>query len=53
MIRIVLILVLLVISIYIIYKFFPKLKLLLIKILKSPFIFILLKNLIRFILKRF
>jgi hypothetical protein len=53
MIRIVLILVLLVISIYIIYKFFPKLKLLLLRVIKSPFIFLIIKNLIRLILRRF
>jgi len=53
MIRIALILVLLVIATYIIYKFFPKIKLFLIRLIKSPFIFILLKNLIRFIMRRF
>jgi len=53
MIRIVLIVALLVIAFYIIYKIFPKLKVFLVRLLKSPFIFVILKNLIRLLLKKF
>ena len=53
MIRLVLILLIIFITIYIIYKYFPKIRLLLNKILKSPFIFIILKNLIRLIMRKF
>ena len=53
MIRPILILALLVIIFYIAYKFFPKLKVFLLRVIKSPFIFIILKNLIRLLLRKF
>ena len=53
MIRLVFILLIIFIAIYIIYKYFPKIRLLLNKVLKSPFIFIILRNLIRLIMRRF
>ena len=53
MIRPILILALLFITFYIAYKFFPKLKVFLLRVIKSPFIFIILKNLIRLLLRRF
>ena len=53
MIRLLFILLIIFITIYIIYKYFPKIRLLLNKVLKSPFIFIILRNLIRLIMRRF
>lgn len=53
MIRLVFILLIIFITIYIIYKYFPKIRVLLNKVLKSPFIFIILRNLIRLIMRRF
>jgi len=53
MIRLILIVALLFIVFYIIYKISPKLKVFLLKLIKSPFVFIILKNLIRVLLKKF
>ena len=53
MIRIILILALLVIAFYIMYKIFPKLKVFLLRLIKSPFIFLILKNLIKVLLRKF
>ena len=53
MIRIILLVILIVIVMYVICKLFPKLKLILIRVIKSPFIFIILKNLIKLLFRKF
>jgi hypothetical protein len=53
MIRIILLVILIVIVMYVIYKLFPKLKLFLVRLIKSPFIFIILKNLIKLLFRKF
>ena len=53
MIRLIFILLIIFIAFYIIYKYYPKIRLLLNKVLKNPFIFIILRNLIRLIMRRF
>jgi len=53
MIRIILIVILFVIVFYVIFKLFPKLKVFFLRVLKSPFILIILRNLIRLLLRKF
>ena len=53
MLRIIIILFIILIIFYISLKFAPKVKLFVKKIIKSPFIFIIIRNLIKFIIRRF
>ena len=53
MIRLILILAILFIAFYILHKFYPKIKLFLLRLIKSPFIFLILKNLIKVLLRKF
>ena len=53
MIRIILLVILIVIVMYVICKLFPKLKLFLVRLIKSPFIFIILKKLIKLLFRKF
>ena len=53
MIRIILIILILLVLLIIVWKFYPRLKNLFLKIIKSPIGILLLKKIIRFIIRRF
>lgn len=53
MVKVIIIIFIIFLLFYIILKLYPKFKLIIKKIINSPFIFIIIKNLIKLILRRF